>query len=215
MIRNVFFDLIYTLVHFDMESHSQRCCEILSELGRVEPRRYAEEFRRAWVGYSERRIEGDESFYSQILSGLGLPFRRDLVPALREAYMDSLSLYRDSIWALKDLLGRYKLGLITNGVSSWYERVLEKFSLKGYFDSIIISSAVGCRKPCRRIYEAALESLNAKAEESFFISDEYEEDLLPAMGIGMRVCLLNRGGGPAPGPVAVARDLPEALALIG
>ncbi|MEM3590274.1 MAG: HAD family hydrolase, partial [Candidatus Bathyarchaeia archaeon] len=144
-----------------MESHSRRCCEILSRLGHVEPGRYADEFRRAWVGYSERRIEGDESFYYQILSGLGLPFKQGLVPALREAYMDSLSLYWDSIGALESLIGRYKLGLITNGVSSWYERVLEKFSLRGYFDSIIISSEVGCRKPCRRIYEAALESLSA------------------------------------------------------
>ncbi len=207
--------MIYTLVRLDMESHSRRCCEILSELGPVAPRRYADEFRRAWREYSERRINDDESFYSKILGGLGLPFKRDLVPALREAYMDSLSLYEDSIEALESLTGRYKLGLITNGVSSWYERVLEEFPLRGYFDSITISSDVGCRKPCRRIYEAALGSLGARADESFFISDEYEEDLVPAMEIGMRVCLLNRDGGPAPGPVAVARSLPEALALIG
>jgi putative hydrolase of the HAD superfamily len=215
LIRTVFFDLIYTLVHLDMRSHAERCCEILSGLGEVDPERYAKEFRRAWIRYSERGLEGDESFYSQILSGLGLPFSPDLVPALRGAYLDSLSLYEDSIPALNALLGRYRLGLITNGVSSWYRCPLERFSLKGYFDSITISYDVGCRKPCRRIYEVALESLGAEARESFFISDEYEEDLIPAKEIGMEVCLLDRDGNPPLGPINVARDLSEALALIG
>jgi|GEM_PF-2933226 putative hydrolase of the HAD superfamily len=199
-----------------MGAHSRRCCEILrsSGLGEVDPARYEEEFRRAWIKYSERGVGGDGEFYSEVLKGLGLPPRPDLAPALRGAYMGSLSLYWDSAEALKALRGRYRLGLITNGISPWCKAILEEFSLLEYFDSITISSDVGCRKPCRRIYEVALGSIGARAEESLFVSDEYEEDLIPAMGVGMRVCLLDRDGGPGPGPVPRARDLLEAIALV-
>lgn len=85
---------------------------------------------------------------------------------------------------LRDLHGRYTLGLLTNNVKeavSWREQLPHEL-----FDVIIDSSAVGLRKPDPRIYELLLERLGRDAREVVFV-DDFEENLPPAAALGINV----------------------------
>lgn len=63
------------------------------------------------------------------------------------------------------------LGLVTDGDTEAVEGVLSHTGLKGLFDSVTTSEAVGAYKPDARIYRAALKALKSKASESLFVSD--------------------------------------------
>jgi putative hydrolase of the HAD superfamily len=56
--------------------------------------------------------------------------------------------------------------------------------LVGWFDAIVESSRVGCRKPERRFYELALEELGIEAHEAVFL-DDLGINLKPARQMGM------------------------------
>lgn len=67
----------------------------------------------------------------------------------------------------------YKIALLSNGNSSFFERKIytEYPEFKKLFDEIVISSDVKMLKPDSEIYLYTLEKINSKPEESIFIDD--------------------------------------------
>ena len=78
---------------------------------------------------------------------------------------------KEEMFALAALIKEqgYKVGLLSNAELA----AMEFFYEQGYpmFDSAVFSCAVGTRKPESRIYEIALERLEAKPPEAVFIDD--------------------------------------------
>jgi putative hydrolase of the HAD superfamily len=60
---------------------------------------------------------------------------------------------------LEGLHGKFKLGVISNSMSQVPKVFLEQNKLAGYFDEIVISGAIGFRKPNPKIFNHALERL--------------------------------------------------------
>lgn len=111
----------------------------------------------------------------------------------RETFYAKWSVVYPEVYAvLEALQGRYKLGLISNADLSMQE-VLDHLALSGYFQSIIISAAVGVEKPDPLIYRTALESLGVAAEDSIFV-DDVEENVLAAEELWMTAFLIDRTG---------------------
>jgi epoxide hydrolase-like predicted phosphatase len=84
---------------------------------------------------------------------------------------------------LRELHGRYTLGLLTNNVKEatvWRDQLPHEL-----FDVAIDSSAVGLRKPDSRIYELLLERLARPAAEVVYV-DDFEENLPPAAALGFQ-----------------------------
>lgn len=81
-----------------------------------------------------------------------------------------------------------RLGLVSNTASpEWLLRpVLERQGLVERLDSVVLSSEVGKRKPHPAIFERALNELRVAAEESLFVGDRLEADVLGASRAGMR-----------------------------
>jgi HAD superfamily hydrolase (TIGR01509 family) len=65
-----------------------------------------------------------------------------------------------------------------NKVRGWY----------GYFDKVFLSYEIGLRKPDIKAYEYVLNKINLKGEECIFV-DDLEENLVPALELGMKVIL--------------------------
>ena len=116
--------------------------------------------------------------------------------------------YSESRWrpvpgahaTLADLAGAgYRLGLISNaGDTANVERLIDGADLRRWFDPILISAAVGFRKPNPRIFEMALERMKVAAEEAAMVGDTLGADILGAQLIGMRnVWLARRSDAPA------------------
>jgi HAD superfamily hydrolase (TIGR01509 family) len=79
------------------------------------------------------------------------------------------------------------------------------------FDVIVSSWELGWRKPHRRPFEAALQALGVGPRETAHVGDSYENDIAPAMSLGMRTVLrqtgtLPRFEGPPPHHVISAMD---------
>ncbi len=78
-----------------------------------------------------------------------------------------------------------KLGLVSNGKNPFQMDNVKALGIEGYFDSILISEAVGLRKPDPRIFQRALDELGVKAGHSIFVGDHPENDVRAARDIGM------------------------------
>ena len=96
------------------------------------------------------------------------------------------------------------------------QKLLNQLSQK---QNIVVSDEVGWRKPRRDIFDAALDRLGVRAEESLFVGDRADMDVLGAQQIGMDAAWINRDGeklppGVAP-PTYEIRDLGELAGILG
>lgn len=87
------------------------------------------------------------------------------------------------------------------------EDVLRRCGIAGCFSSITDSGIVGCEKPHRAIFEAALRQMNAQPEESLYVGDVYSVDYVGARDAGMQAVLFDVAG------AYRNRDLPRVESL--
>jgi len=80
----------------------------------------------------------------------------------------------------------YRLGLVSNaGDHRDVLQLVEKFNLTPYFEFILTSAGCGYRKPHPRIFELALEMINAPAGEIAMVGDTLNADIMGANQMGM------------------------------
>ena len=103
-------------------------------------------------------------------------------------------LYSDAEDCLKELSGKYKIGVIANQ-SPGAKKRLKNFGLLKYIDLVIASAEEGIAKPDRRIFEIALNRANCEPEQSIMIGDRIDNDIVPAKKLGMRTIWVKRGFG--------------------
>jgi FMN phosphatase YigB (HAD superfamily) len=97
------------------------------------------------------------------------------------------------------LAGRYRLGLVSNfDYSPTVRRILEDHGILGRFDVVIVSDAVGWRKPSPRIFEAAFAGMGVRAGECLFVGDRPEIDVAGAKEVAMAVAWFNPTGAAFP-----------------
>jgi HAD superfamily hydrolase (TIGR01509 family) len=90
-----------------------------------------------------------------------------------------------------------KLAIVSNTEATVTSYDLDELQLAGFFDAVVLSSAVGVKKPDRRIFEIALGRLGANAADCVFVGDDFESDYLGAQNAGIRCVLLSSGHHPA------------------
>lgn len=86
----------------------------------------------------------------------------------------------------------YALGVITNGDTHQQLDKLNRMGITDYFTTILVSEAVGLRKPDIRIFEMAALNLGVQPSECLFIGDNLEADYRGSLNSGMQAILLNR-----------------------
>ncbi|MBN1533654.1 MAG: HAD family hydrolase [Spirochaetes bacterium] len=112
---------------------------------------------------------------------------------------------------LRDLQGRYRLGLITNGAPDLQWTKIRGSGVEDYFDSITISGDAGAAKPAALIFRAAMEGMRAPADRSVMIGDTLATDIAGAAGVGMKGIWVNAAGTAAEGTIMPDRT----VALLG
>ena len=83
------------------------------------------------------------------------------------------------------------LGIISNWDPS-ARSTLARQGIADYFDPIIISSEVGIEKPDERIFLLALEKAGVSASQCLYVGDNYYDDAIGAMKVGMPSVIINR-----------------------
>ncbi len=223
-LKNVFFDVGGTLLYPDME----RMMAPLLERVRPSAAQLAAADRAAKYSFprngddaplpagSAYRLSTNKGhwqvFFETLLQQMGCC--QELLPELIARASNSgywTQVDADAPAILKKLRGQYRLGIISNADGRIRE-VLGRAGLAQYFDHITDSGVVGHEKPDRRIFEAALEGMGARAAESVYVGDIYAIDYAGATAAGMKALLIDPAGvycdWPAP-RIERLRELPE------
>ena len=107
---------------------------------------------------------------------------------------------------LERLAHRYRLAVVSNfDYTPTAVDILEREGVAGLFSAIVVSDAVGWRKPKRAIFDEALGRLGVRAGEALFVGDRAEIDVLGAQQIGMDAAWINPDGVPLPPGIAPPR----------
>ncbi len=127
----------------------------------------------------------------------------ELTDRLLHTHMDCLVAVAEAMPGQADLLdwlkGRYRLGVVSNfDYSPTVQRILQDAGILGRFESVIVSDAVGWRKPRRDIFEQALAEMGVTPGQCLFVGDRPDIDVAGAKGIGMGAAWLNVDRAPVP-----------------
>lgn len=86
------------------------------------------------------------------------------------------------------------VGLVSASRRDWVEKVLDRFELHGYFDTVVSADDIdGPSKPDPTTYEQAAASIGVEPERSVAVEDS-PHGIAAAVGAGMR-CVAFRGDG--------------------
>jgi putative hydrolase of the HAD superfamily len=69
---------------------------------------------------------------------------------------------------------------------------LDQLHLRPYFDLVLASGEVGIQKPDPGIFAAALERIDARADRSIYVGDNYWADVIGAQRAGLTPILFDR-----------------------
>ena len=138
-----------------------------------------------WVEYTTTWI------LTSTLAEMGVPATPEIVRAALRAYYA----YSESLWqpvadlhpTLQQLAGAgLRLGLISNAADEGnVQRLIDRADLRRYFDPIVISAAVGLRKPNPAIFEMVLRAWNLPPQACAMVGDSLGADILGAQLAGL------------------------------
>jgi 2-haloacid dehalogenase len=93
------------------------------------------------------------------------------------------------------LFNKYKLILLTNGISEIQRSRFEGSVLSRFFSKIVISDEACCSKPDPGIFEWALEDTGFKdREEMMIVGDSLSSDIQGGINFGISTCWYNPDG---------------------
>ena len=137
------------------------------------------EYRRASLGEINSK-----TFWKYV--GLGSEY-----PQIEKEYLDSRSdLDTGFVQVARSLSKKYGLGLLSNDIGKWSAYMRNKFSIN-FFDVVVISGDVYCRKPDPQIFAHFLKDADAYTEECIFIDDR-NINLATAKSLGMKTIYFSR-----------------------
>jgi len=92
----------------------------------------------------------------------------------------------DAISALQTLREQgYRLGIVSNTSDDQnVQKLIDRWELRPYFETIITSAGCGIRKPDRRIFQLALNHFRVLPEQIVMVGDTLEADILGANQMG-------------------------------
>jgi HAD superfamily hydrolase (TIGR01549 family) len=211
-VQALIFDLGSTLIYFDAPWEAVRplaeaaLLNSLAEVGSpVEAAEFLPRHRRLLDQFYKHR-ENPEFFevaaayvLNAALQELGLPALEASAArrALAAMYAVSQRHWRseaDAHPTLQTLLGRgYHLGMISNAADDAdVQTLVDNAGLRGYFDFILVSAAVGVRKPNPRIFRQGLAQWGLPPERAAMIGDMLGADILGARNTGLAAVWITR-----------------------
>jgi putative hydrolase of the HAD superfamily len=198
-LKTIFFDVGNTLLFPDRD----RILSPLTKLGHSPTLDHWHAIERTTKKrFDEALQQGDPAdfnfwfmFYERLLQDLEVNDAN-----LRDAMVESTR--RSANWCVirpgtRDLLQRlgkrYSLAVISNADGK-IEDVLRRCGIADCFATITDSGLVGHEKPHPAIFQAALESMGARPEESLYVGDVYSVDYLGSTRAGMQGMLIDVSG---------------------
>lgn len=204
MIKTILWDVDATLLNFELaEKAAMERCFSMFEMGECTQEmlsRYSKINRSYW-----QRLERGELTKPEVLVGRfeeffgkeGIPVEK--AAAFNEEYQvrlgDTVFFHDNAYELIKELQGKVKQAIVTNGTVVAQERKLEKSGLNKLITDIFISDQIGAEKPSPKFFEKVWEELGPyKKEEVMIVGDSLTSDMQGGNNAGIRCCWYNPKG---------------------
>jgi putative hydrolase of the HAD superfamily len=97
-----------------------------------------------------------------------------------------LQLYPDVKRVLNELQMKYRLALISDAQSCYALPEIQAVGLENYFESIVISSRYGFRKPDPRLFQKTLDNMQLTSSEVIWVGNDMFRDIYGAQALGIK-----------------------------
>ena len=166
---------------------------IMKEQQRASPEKYPEFDA---VAIWQRIIHGHLTDFTRTLPAAKL----DQMPLFLAEMSRGISRHRLRLYpnvreVLDVLRGRYPLALVTDAQSAYVRGELHRVGLLGYFDPIVISGDHGYRKPDRRLFQLALDSVGVPAGNAVYVGNHMHRDIFGAREAGLKTVMFDSDQG--------------------
>lgn len=229
-MKNIIFDVddtLYDLMEPFQKAHEELFadqtdanCEELFKASRT----YSDE---AFYMAIEGKIPNEDEFAYRIIKtykDVGIDVKREQVKTFEERYR----YHQNHIHVPKEIADILtmcqsdfeKIGVLTNGKVKNQGKKIQKLHLSNWFDqnTMFISDEIGAAKPDVQAFYKVQEAMQLKPEETWFIGDTFEVDVVGAKNAGWHVIWFNHRKQPMPEgnivpdiEVQTAKELKKAL----
>ena len=208
-IRAVLFDLDDTL--YDRKAAQIMVLELIVKrfphiFGRFEKERVIEAFLESdsllTINFNAGApSEGIREERSRIFLEI-LGIREDIVDTITEIYVDEYpklnAVMPGAFELVKELSGRYQIGVVSNGLPDVQYIKLESMGLRDLFSCVVLSEELGIRKPDPRIFHQAADLIKMSPADCLYIGNSYKDDIAGAKAAGMLACWLKSSPSSSP-----------------
>lgn len=118
---------------------------------------------------------------------------------------DSLRQLAQSAALLTRLRARHRIGIVSNFYGN-LQAVCDEAGLSPSIGVAVDSTIAGCKKPDPRIFQAALDALEASPADAVFVGDSQRRDMAGARAMGMRHVWLRPEGAASNGGPCCSDD---------
>ena len=105
---------------------------------------------------------------------------------------------------LQTLAREYDVGLLTNGPQLAQRHKLRTLTLTQSFDAALVTGELSAGKPDPAAFEALIDALDVTADETAYVGDDIDADIMGAANAGLIPIQVIYDGGPSPAPEAAA-----------
>ena len=147
--------------------------------------------------------------FELLLEAIGLTQSAD---ALSAGYLECLAncseLVEDAAAVLSALHRKYRIAILTNGLTVVQRGRLGRSVIRHHVSDIIISEEIGAAKPARAFFDTAFARLGSPSKrEVLMIGDGWVSDIQGAVEYGIDACWYNPGRRPRPSNCEITREI--------
>jgi putative hydrolase of the HAD superfamily len=135
--------------------------------------------------------------------------------------IERVELFPEALPVLRELHGRFKMAIITNGFAETHEAKIARLELSRFFDAVVLAGEMELAKPDPAVFRHAMHTLGVGADESVMVGDRIDRDITGAHAAGMRAIWVNSrnevmpaGVRPPEAIIASIAQLPDALVTL-
>lgn len=142
------------------------------------------EFRKIFFEQEEAFTIGKMSckdFWQVACKGYDIPFEK-----FNEVFSNAYEINPEMVELLKRLKDNYSVVMLSDNFDGLAQSIYANPALSGLFERIFLSNEIGMSKKMPGCFEYVLKELGKAADECLF-TDDKEENLKPAMALGMNV----------------------------
>ncbi len=165
--------------------------------------------------FEQRSEQGPFHPYREVLESVVRQFGAELrfTPTAEEARSlpDSLATWKpwpDTVAALRQLKTRFRLAILSNVDDDLFAKTRPQLEVE--FDEVVTAQQARAYKPSLKLFELALNRVNAPAHRVLHVGQSIYHDVIPAQALGLATVWVDRPSArPGVGPVKSAEAKPD------